>query len=77
MHEMGPQVPKHYIFGDHFNLKNARKLRWYYNFTWRGLNSQEIVNSFQFSSRTHSWNKIHNFLWIRSTSGKMMMSYVF
>ena len=26
---------------------------------------------------THNWNKIHNFLWVQSTSGKMMMSYIF
>ena len=26
---LGPQGPKHYIFGDHFYLKNARKLRFH------------------------------------------------
>ena len=26
---LGPQGSKHYIFGDHFYLKNARKLRFY------------------------------------------------
>ena len=29
MHKMGPQGPKHYVFGDHFCSKNARKLRFY------------------------------------------------
>ena len=51
---MDPRGPKHYIFGDHFYSKNARKLRFHvflhfdagknYNFTWSGLNSQETVN---------------------------------
>ena len=26
---LGPQEPKHYIFGDHFYSKNARKLRFH------------------------------------------------
>ena len=92
MHKMGPQGPKHYIFGDHFTQKMPESSGsmyssilmleniWYYHFTWSGPNSQEIVNLFQFSSGppgTHNSNEIHNFLWIRSTSGKMMMSYVF
>ena len=29
MHKMGPRGPKHYIFGDHFWSKNARKLRFH------------------------------------------------
>ena len=29
MHKMGPQGPKHNIFGDHFYSKNARKLRFH------------------------------------------------
>ena len=53
---MGPRWPKHYIFGDQFYSKNARKLDsmyssvfmleniWYYNFTWSGQTLQEIVN---------------------------------
>ena len=87
MHKMGSQGPKHYVFGDHFSSKNARKLRFYvylhfnarkhrhYHFIWCGLNSHEIVNLLQFSL-INNWNKIHNFLWIRSTSGKMMSCFV-
>ena len=26
MHKMGPQGPKHYIFGDQFYSKNAKKI---------------------------------------------------
>ena len=26
---MGPKEPKHYIFGDHFYTKNARRLRFH------------------------------------------------
>ena len=60
--KMDPWGPKHYIFGNHFSSKNARKLRflyssilllrtiWYFHFTWSGPNSQETVNLFQFSS---------------------------
>ena len=29
MHKMGPRGPKHYIFGDHFYSKNAKKLRFH------------------------------------------------
>ena len=29
LHKMGPQGPKHYIFGDHFYSKNARKLKFH------------------------------------------------
>ena len=29
MHKMGPRGPKHYIFGNHFCSKDARKLRFY------------------------------------------------
>ena len=29
MHKMGPQGSKHYIFGDRFYSKNARKLKCY------------------------------------------------
>ena len=58
-----------------FMLENT----WYHNFTWSWPNSQEIVNFvpiyFGFPG-THNWNIIHNFLWIRSTSGKLMISYV-
>ena len=29
MHKMGSRGPKHFIFGDHFYSKNARKLRFH------------------------------------------------
>ena len=53
---------------------------WYYNFTWKGPNLQKIVNLFQFCSGPRGptvATKFILFLWIWSTSGKMMMSYVF
>ena len=85
MHKMCPRGPKHKFLATISNSKNARKLRFHVFFhfnagkhiAWGGPNSQEIVNLFQFSSGTQDCNKIHNFLWIRSTSGEMMLSYVF
>ena len=89
IHKMGPCRPKHYIFGDHFCSKNARKLRFhvFLHFTaWKHmllsfyLKWTKFKRNFEFvlfyfgSLWTHNWNKIHNFLWIRSTSGKIMMS---
>ena len=49
---LGAQGPKQYIFGDHFYIKNTRKLgsmyfsffMGYHHFTLNGLNSQDIVN---------------------------------
>ena len=87
MHKMGPQGPKHYIFGDlfcskrglrfhvflHFNARNRMVLSFYLNWTEFTRNCQIVPIQFG-SSETHNWNKIHNLLWIRSTSGKMMMS---
>ena len=29
MHKLGPRGPKHYIFGNYFNSKNARVLRFH------------------------------------------------
>ena len=67
-----PQGPKHYIFGNHFYSKNARKLKshiflffyarklWYHHFTRSGPNSQEIVSFFSFvgvQGPELNWNK--------------------
>ena len=81
-----PKGPEHYTFGNQFNSKNAKKLRfhvflmlgniWYHNFAWSRLDSQEIVS---FVPNLDRWglklntNKIQNFLQIQSTSGKIMI----
>ena len=53
---------------------------WHLNFIWKWPNSQGIVNFvpvyFGFLGTQNS-NKIHNFLQIRFTSSKIMISYVF
>ena len=69
---LGPQGPKHYIFGDHFYSKKARKLKfhvlllfyarnvWYHHFTWSGPNSQDIASFFPFVGPRGpelNWNK--------------------
>ena len=63
------------MYSSIFMLENI----WYHHFTWSAQNSQEIVNyaPIQFGSRgTHDWNNSHNFLWIRSALGKIII-YVF
>ena len=92
MHKMGPWGPKQYIFGNHFCSKNARTLRFhvFLHFNARKhmtssffLRWTEFTRNCKFipiwfgSPQTHNWSKIHNFLWIWSTSCKMMMSYLF
>ena len=59
---MGPPGPKHYIFGNQFYSRMQESIDsmyffilmleniWYYQFTWSGPSSPEIVNLFQFSS---------------------------
>ena len=61
MHKIGPRGSKHYIIGNHFYSKNARKLSsmyssilmleniWYHHLNWSASNSQEIANLFQFN----------------------------
>ena len=90
MHKMGPRRPKHYIFGDHFTQKMPESSGsmysfilileniWYYHFTWDRIHKKLwICSNLVRVPGDHNWNKIHNFLWIRSTSGKIMLSYVF
>ena len=87
MHKMGPQGPKHYIFGDHFYSTIARKIRFYlflhfsarkytislFYLKWTKFPRDCDILPVQFGSPgTHSWNKTHNILWIQTTSGKMM-----
>ena len=50
---------------------------WYRNFTWSGQNLQKIVKSVPVLGAEPNWNKIHNVFWIRSISGKIMVSNVF
>ena len=52
----------------------------YHHFICSGLNSQEVLDFvlIQFWSwRPNNCSKIHNFLGIRSNSGKIMITYVF
>ena len=63
-----------YVYYSIFMLENI-----YHNFTENGPNSQEIMNFVSIvGSRVPelNWNKVHNFLWIRSTSGRIMISYI-
>ena len=82
-HKMGPREPNHYFFGDHLYSKYARKLRFhvFLHFNARkhlisSLKLQIFSNLIRDPGALNR-SKIHNFLWIRSTSGKMTMSYVF
>ena len=80
MHKMSPRGPKHYIFGNNFYSKNFRKhiFHVFLHFNARKhmrssfyLKWTEFTKNRYFGSTwTHNWNKIHNFLWIGSTSGK-------
>ena len=72
MNKMAPAGPNHYIFGDHFYSKNARKLKshvflhfnarkqmmssFYLNWT-KFTRNCEFVPQFGFPG-THSWNKM-------------------
>ena len=88
----GPQGPKQYIFGDHFYSKNAKKLRFHLFLLFHVRNHMassfyleltKFTRNCEFCSNCRSpWTRIklgqiHNFLWIRYTSGKMMISYAF
>ena len=89
---LGPQGLKRYMFGGYFYSKNTKKLKFHvflllhvrtYMISWFYLKCTEFIRIYEFcfncgSSKT--WIKlerIHNFLWIWSTLGKMMISYVF
>ena len=59
-----------------FMLQNI----WYHHFTRSRPNSQETVNfipNMGPRGTKLNWSKIHNFLWIRFTLGKIMISYDF
>ena len=92
MLKTGPQGPKHYVFGDHFYSTIARKIRFYvflhfsarkytissFYLKWTKFPRDCDILPVQFGfPGTHSWNKTHNTLWIQTTSGKMMISYIF
>ena len=89
---LGPQEPKQYIFGDHIYSKNAGRLRFHVFFYFHVskhmtstfyMKWTEFVRKCELSSNCESLGtrtkleQIHNFLWIWSTSGKIMTSYVF
>ena len=64
------------MYSSIFMLENI----WYHHLTRSGPNSQEIVNfipNIGPGGTKLSWSKIHNFLWIRFTLGKIMISYDF
>ena len=88
-----PQWPKYYIFGIQFYSKKKVESSdsmffsifmleniWYHNFTWRELNSLEIVI---FVPIMDPWrlelsrNRMNNFLWIQSTLDKVMIYGIF
>ena len=79
IHKMGPKGLKHYIFGDRFYSKNAQKLRFiiFLHFYTVKYMISYLCSDLVPAPGTHNWNKIHNFLWIRSVSSKIMRSYVF
>ena len=60
MHKMGPWVPKHYIFADHFYSKNATKLRFH---VFLHFNSRKHMISTYISRELDG---IHKKLWICS-----------
>ena len=90
--KMGPQGPKYNNFWDQFYPENARKFRfhvflhfhtkkhmiWWYYLKWSEFtrNCDCCFNLMGFPW-THKWNEIHNFLWIRPTLGKNMVSNIF
>ena len=89
---LGPQRPKYYIFGDHFYLENARKLKLHVLLLFYArkhmissfyLKWTEFTRNCEFFSICGSpgtrtiLEQIPNFLRIRYNSGKMVISYVF
>ena len=92
MHKIGPWGPRYYFFGDQFYSKNARMLRFHEILHFHARKHMtssfypkwtESTRNFEFCSNlvwvlgTNNWNKIHNFLGIRSKSGKIMITCVF
>ena len=86
---LGLQGPKQYIFGDHFYLKNVKKLRFHvfllfhfrkhmtlsFYLEWiQFTRNCEFCSNYGFPETRIKLEQTHNFLWIRSTSGKMMIS---
>ena len=92
MHKMGSRRSKHYIFGDQFYSKNSRMLTFHEFFQFYArkhiissfyLKWTEFTRNSEFCSnsvwvpKTNNWNKIYNFLEVRSNLGKIMITYVF
>ena len=84
---LGPQGTKQYIFGYYFYSNNARKLHVFLLFHVRKqmtslfyLKWTEFRRNCEFYSNCESpgtqtkLEQIHNFLWIRATWGKMIIS---
>ena len=87
-----PQVPKHYIFGDHFYSKNSIKLKFHAFLLFHA--KKHMISSFYLKWTKFTRNcefsficgspgtrtkleQTHNFLRIWYTLGKMVISYVF
>ena len=84
---LGPQGPKQYIFGNYFYSNNVRKLRSHvfllanvrkyttssFYLKWMEFTkSCEFCFNYGFLSTQTKLEQIHKFLWIWSTSGKMI-----
>ena len=89
---LGTHGPKQYILGDLFYSKNARRLRFHVFLLFHvkkhmtssfSLNLMDFTRNCEFCSNCESpgtqikLEQIPNFLWTRSPSGKIMISYVF
>ena len=88
---LGPQWLERYIFGDQFYVKNTRKLRFHafplfharkhvissFYLKWTEFTIYcELCSNCESPVTRTDLVKIHNLLWIRSTLGKMMVSYI-
>ena len=81
-----PPGPKQYIFGDHFYSKNAKKFRFHVFLLFhvrKHMTSSFYLKWTEFTRNFVSivgprikLEQIHNFLWIRSTSGKMVICFL-
>ena len=86
---LGPQGPKLYIFGNYFYSNNARKLIFHvfllfhvrkhmtssFYLKWtKFTRSCEFCSNYGFPRTRTKLEQIHNFLWIRFTAIKMIIS---
>ena len=64
MHKMGPQRPKHYIFGDQFYSKNARILRFHEFLHF--YSRKHMISSFylKWTEFTKNFEFCSNLVWV-------------